>query len=94
MKSEAESKVIKEVFREATVLLIAHRLENVYSLDRVLMMDGGKVSFIFLVFMPSNDYESFYLKIIFKFSATAIVHNNNKACRQDLLFVHTVIMNV
>ncbi|ETN84995.1 ABC transporter, ATP-binding protein [Necator americanus] len=36
-------KVITEVFQDATVLLIAHRLENVYGLDRVLMMDGGKV---------------------------------------------------
>ncbi|EYC42852.1 hypothetical protein Y032_0515g2785 [Ancylostoma ceylanicum] len=36
-------KVIREVFQDATVILIAHRLENVYGLDRVLMMDGGKV---------------------------------------------------
>ncbi|KHJ94676.1 ABC transporter, ATP-binding protein [Oesophagostomum dentatum] len=36
-------KVIREVFQDATIILIAHRLENVYGLDRVLMMDGGKV---------------------------------------------------
>ncbi|PIO67444.1 ABC transporter, ATP-binding protein [Teladorsagia circumcincta] len=36
-------KAIREVFVDATVILIAHRLENVYGLDRVLMMDGGKV---------------------------------------------------
>ncbi|VDL72154.1 unnamed protein product [Nippostrongylus brasiliensis] len=34
---------IKEVFVDATVILIAHRLDNVYGLDRVLMMDGGRV---------------------------------------------------
>ncbi|VDO55757.1 unnamed protein product [Haemonchus placei] len=37
-------KAIKEVFVDATVILIAHRLENVYGMDRVLMMDGGKVN--------------------------------------------------
>ncbi|KAE9419361.1 hypothetical protein Angca_002423, partial [Angiostrongylus cantonensis] len=36
-------KVIKEVFLDATVIVIAHRLENIYGLDRVLIMDGGKV---------------------------------------------------
>lgn len=36
-------KVIKEVFLDATVIVIAHRLENIYGLDRVLIMDGGKL---------------------------------------------------
>ncbi|KAJ1347868.1 Multidrug resistance-associated protein 5 [Parelaphostrongylus tenuis] len=36
-------KVIKEVFLDATVIVIAHRLENIYGLDRVLVMDGGKL---------------------------------------------------
>ncbi|CAI4226961.1 unnamed protein product [Auanema sp. JU1783] len=36
-------KVIKEAFNECTLLLIAHRLENVYNCDRVLMMENGEV---------------------------------------------------
>ncbi|KJH46653.1 ABC transporter, ATP-binding protein, partial [Dictyocaulus viviparus] len=36
-------KVIKEAFFDATVIIIAHRLESVYGLDKVLIMDGGKL---------------------------------------------------
>ena len=34
--------VISEVFTSSTVIMIAHRLENVRNMDRVLLMDGGK----------------------------------------------------
>lgn len=42
-KDKLIQKAIREVFVDATVILIAHRLDNVYGLDRVLMLDGGKV---------------------------------------------------
>lgn len=43
---------IREVFVDATVILIAHRLDNVYGLDRVLMLDGGKASCLFCIVNP------------------------------------------
>ncbi|CAB3400010.1 unnamed protein product [Caenorhabditis bovis] len=36
-------KVIREVFIEATVLTIAHRLDNVKKMDRVLFLENGKI---------------------------------------------------
>lgn len=37
-------KVIKEEFRDCTVMMIAHRLSSVLDCDRVLVMEDGKAS--------------------------------------------------
>ena len=34
---------LHEAFAECTVLMIAHRIENIMGLDAVLYMDGAKV---------------------------------------------------
>lgn len=41
-------KVIHDAFKDCTVLLIAHRLENVSNMDKVLLMEGGRVSLFYL----------------------------------------------
>ncbi|VDP06316.1 unnamed protein product [Heligmosomoides polygyrus] len=51
-KDKLIQKAIREVFVDATVILIAHRLDNVYGLDRVLMLDGGKASCLFCIVNP------------------------------------------
>jgi ATP-binding cassette subfamily C (CFTR/MRP) protein 1 len=36
-------KTIKEEFKSSTILIIAHRLNNVLDSDRILVMDSGRV---------------------------------------------------
>ena len=50
-------KLIRERFRDKTVITIAHRLETIMDSDRIIVMDEGRIkSLIHLVHRPSKAY--------------------------------------
>lgn len=55
--------VVKNVFVDATVILIAHRLDNVQNMDRVMLLKNGKiVEFNTPEMMFRNDWSVYKLE--------------------------------
>lgn len=55
---------IKEAFMECTVLVIAHRLNTVLSSDRIIVMDGGKVSEIASPAELTSNADSLFTRLL------------------------------